>query len=259
MPWRMLEGIHAQGKKVFLIAVPDLTDPALAAASDEVLWLRYPKLRRVKRECQKRHIREFALVGRIPHSRLFTLKPWQLDLTALRLFLTLPDFRADTLLGAIADQFSRWNMELINTIRYLKPFLAKQGVLTKKGPSPTALGDIEFGLRFAKELGRLDIGQTIVIKNRAIVAVEAMEGTDACIQRAGDIAGPGCVIIKMAKPAQDGRFDVPVIGVNTIEKCAKIEAAALAIEGGRTLLIDKETLSRAEELGVSVIGLPLLE
>ncbi len=255
MPWRVVEGIRAAGDELFLIAVEELADPQLAKQVSDVLWVRHPKLRQLLKECRKRGCAEVTMVGRIPHERLFSLSPLEMDWTALWLFLRLKDFRADTILKGIADWLARKGVAVISSIRYLGPYMAKRGVLTTCRPSPTALRDIEFGSKLARGLGGLDIGQTVVVKNQSVVALEAMEGTDECLQRAGDIAGVGCVVVKLPKPGQDMRFDVPVIGINTIEKLAKIKAAALAIEENRTILIDKETLATANRLGVPIVGL----
>lgn len=255
MPFRVAEGIRAAGREFFLIAVEDLTDPRLVEQAAETLWVRHPKLRRITHACKRHGCEELTMVGRIPHARLFGLSPLEMDWTALWLFVRLKDFRADTILKGIADWLARKGVAVISSIRYLGPYMAKKGVLTKTRPSPTALRDIEFGAKLARGLGGLDIGQTVVVKNQSVVALEAMEGTDQCLQRAGDIAGPGCVVVKLPKPNQDMRFDVPVIGINTIEKLAKIKAAALAVEQDRTILIDKETLETADRLSVPIIGL----
>ncbi len=256
MPWRIVEGIHAAGHQVFLIAVEELTPIELAEVCHETLWMRYPKLGKIRKECNKRGITELTMCGRIPHNRVFTVSPLEMDWTTVRLFLSLKDLRANTMLGAIGKELARWGITLISSVRYLGPYLAKEGVLTKSRPAPTVYRDITFGEKMARGLGALDIGQTVVVKNGTVVAVEGMEGTDHCLERAGEVAGPGCVVIKMPKPGQDMRFDVPVIGINTIEKLAKIQAAAIAIEADRTILIDKETLKVADDMGVSIVGLP---
>ena len=255
MPWRVIEGIKAAGDQVFLLAVEDVTPPELAEEVEDHIWMRHPRLGKIRSELRKRGIHELTMVGRIQHSRVLSLSPKQLDWPALRLLWSLKDLRADTMLKSLGKELARWGVTLISSIRYLGPYLAKKGVLTKARPSPATLRDIEFGTPLARELGRLDIGQTIVVKNRAVIAVEGMEGTDHCLQRAFDIVGEGCTVIKMPKPEQDMRFDVPVIGINTIEKLAKI-GAHLAIEADRTVLIDKETIEVADRLGVAVVALP---
>ena len=138
--------------------------------------------------------------------------------------------------------------------KFLQKFLCKKGGLTAKTPSANEQKDIDFGVSLAKEIGRLDIGQTVVVKDLTVVAVEAMEGTDQCLERAGAIAGKGCVMVKMAKPNQDLRFDVPVIGLNTIEKLVKIGAAGIAVEAGATLVLDQEVIQEADAHGLFIAG-----
>ncbi len=255
MPRRVIDGVHAAGQKVFLLALKGLTDPEIVREADEALWVEHPRLGRIIKECRKRGAEEMTIVGRIPHNRIFSLSPLHMDWLALRLLLGVKDFRADTVLKKLCHLIAKKGVRIISSIRYLGPYLAKRGVLTKHCPAPLVYRDIEFGTPIARSLGALDVGQTVVVKDRAIVAVEAMEGTDHCLQRAGEVAGPGCVVIKMPKPDQDLRFDVPVIGVNTIEKLAKIQAAALAIGAGKTILIDPETLEVADRLGVTIVGI----
>jgi UDP-2,3-diacylglucosamine hydrolase len=140
-------------------------------------------------------------------------------------------------------------------VKLLADQLADEGAMAGKNPSAEQLKAIEYGVRIATELGRLDLGQTVVVKDRAVVALEAMEGTDEAIARAGRIAGPGVVVVKMAKPKQDVRFDVPVVGERTLEALSAAEAAVLAVEAGKTLLLDKKTfLARAREKGIAVVG-----
>jgi len=253
MPKRVLEGTRDAGRPTFLIAVEEITSPDLADMADEVMWVRHLKLGKLRKECTRRGIKEMMMAGRVDHSRIFSLA--NLDLEALRLVKGLPDMRPDTVLRSFANLVSGWGVTLISSVTYLQKYLAKEGVLTSKKVSKEVQQEIEFGARIAKEIGRLDVGQTVVVKKRAIVAVEAMEGTDRCLERAGEIAGKGCVVVKMPKPDQDMRFDVPVIGVNTIEKLAKIGAEAIAIGAGRTLMIDLNTLEVANRLGVSVVAI----
>lgn len=253
MPFRVLEGARAAGRSVFLIAVEEVTSPDLCEMADEVIWMRHLKLGRLRKECTRLGVEEMIMAGRVDHSRIFSLA--NLDFEAIRLVKGLPDMRPDTLLSAFANLLATWGVKLISSVTYLQSYLAKEGVLTSKRLSKEAEKEVAFGARIAKELGRVDVGQTVVVKNRAVVAVEAMEGTDRCLERAGEIAGAGCVVVKLPKPSQDMRFDVPVIGVNTIEKLAKIEAQAIAIGAGRTLLIDSNTLDVANQLGVAVVAI----
>jgi hypothetical protein len=187
---------------------------------------------------------------------MFLYSPWRLDWTGIKVWWNLKDKRANSLLNGIVNAFANSGINVMSSIAYLQQYLAKEGVLTRKQPTRQILSDAVFGVQMAKELGRLDIGQTVVVKNQAVIAVEAMEGTDQCLERAGQIAGPGCIVVKMPKPNQDMRFDVPVIGLNTIQKLAKIKAPALVIESGRTLIIDSETIAEADRLGIVLMALP---
>jgi UDP-2,3-diacylglucosamine hydrolase len=253
MPARILEGIREAGRRVLLIGVEGQTASELANGADETVWFRHLKLGKLRKELANHGVSEIVMAGRVPHSGIFSLA--NLDFEALRLVKSLPDMRADTLLRAVADLFSTWGVTLISSVAYLGRYLAREGVLTKGGISSQVMREIEFGARVAKELGRADVGQTVVVKDCAVVAVEAMEGTDLCLERAGEIAGKGCVVVKLPKPDQDMRFDVPVIGINTIEKLQKIKAKAIAIGAGRTLLIDPETCGVAERYGIAVVSI----
>lgn len=256
MPRLIIDGIHAEGLRVFLLAIKDVTSPSLAKHADETVWLHITQLGKAIKECKKRRIKEITMAGRVRHSTVFSLSLLRMDLTAIKTWWQMTDWRADTILKSIAAAFAKKGITLINSVRYLRPYLAHRGVLTHRRPPSNCLKDIDFGIQIAKEIGRLDIGQTVVVKNRSIVAIEAMEGTDQCLERAGKIAGTGCIVIKMPKPNQDMRFDVPIVGVNTIEKLAKIGATALVIESDRTLIIDKHTISAADQMGIAIISLP---
>lgn len=256
MPRLIIEGIHASGRKVLLLAIKGITPFDLAKHADETVWLHLTQLGKAINECCQRNVDEITMAGRVQHKEVFSLSLLRMDWTALNLWWNMSDWRADTILTSIADAFKKKGITLINSIRYLTSYLAKEGVLTHKLPNKKSIADVRFGLKIAKEMGRLDIGQTVVIKNKTVVAIEAMEGTDQCLERAGEVAGTGCVVVKMAKPDQDMRFDVPIVGVNTIEKLAKIGASALAIEAHRTLIIDKQTISAADQMGIALISLP---
>lgn len=253
MPFRVLEGAREAGQPLLLVAVEETTSPDLASQADEVIWVRHLKLGRLRKECSERNVKEMIMAGRIDHSKIFSLANF--DFEALRLLKGLPDLRANTLLCAFGDLLAGWGVTLTSSVTFLQKYLAKEGVLTSRRLPKEVEREIAFGARIAKELGRADVGQTVVVKNGTVVAVEAMEGTDQCLERAGTIAGSGCVVVKMPKPNQDMRFDVPVIGVNTIEKIAKIKARAIVIGAGRTLIIDPETLNVANQLGVDVVSI----
>lgn len=256
MPRLIIEGMHSEGKKVFLLAIKGVTPLSLAKLADEVLWLHIVQLGKAIRECSKRRIKEVVMAGRVHHRIIFSLSLFRMDLTAFKLWWNMTDWRADTILKGIADALAKKGLTLVSSVRYLGSYLSKRGTLTHKRPTSRDLEDIQFGVQIAKEMGRLDIGQTVVVKKKAVVAIEAMEGTDLCLERAGRVAGTGCVVVKMSKPNQDMRFDVPIIGLNTIEKLAKIGATVLAIEAEYTVLIDKHLISVADQMGVAIVALP---
>jgi DUF1009 family protein len=242
MPLKILEEIQASGRSVLLLGIHHVTDPRLAELADHVSYIHVTQLGKAIRTCLKWQVTELVMAGRVHHRNLFLYSAWKLDWCSLKLWWKLKDKRANTLLKAIVDAFANAGITVMSSVAYLQKYLAKEGVLTQKQPSRQIVLDALLGVQMAKEL--------------AVIAVEAMEGTDLCLERAGQIAGSGCVIVKMPKPNQDMRFDVPVIGINTIQKIAKIEAKALVIESGRTLLIDAKTIAEADRLGIVIIALP---
>ena len=171
------------------------------------------------------------------------------------LFEALQDRKADTIFRAIADKLKELDMRLLDSTFLLEDYMAPKGTLTRRGPTLSELEDITFGQQIAKLMGGLDVGQTVVIKEKAIVAIEAMEGTDHCILRGGKIAREGAVIVKMSKPKQDNRFDVPVIGPRTIKAMQKCRARCLAIEAGKTLMIDQAVCVKlANKAGICIVA-----
>jgi UDP-2,3-diacylglucosamine hydrolase len=257
LPLLVLQELRRLGRPSLALGIHGVSPAESVAQADKAEWVGLTQLGRTLRLCRRHGIKELVMVGRIRHRSIYQLKLWRADWATLRLLWSLKDRRTDSLLGAVARAFERCGIEVAPMQRYLKRHLAGRGQLTPNPPSSQAAADIAFGLPIARELGRLDIGQTVVIKNRAIVAVEAMEGTDACIERAAELAGPGCTVIKLAKPNQDMRFDVPVIGATTLKKLIQAQVAALAIEAERTLLLDQEWLAQAHQAGISVIALEI--
>ena len=256
MPRLVVEGIHAAGREAFLLCFPGITGEPLIAMADGRCTMHLTQLRKAARACRKRGIHELIMAGRIPHKSIFSLPIWRFDWLALQLWWRLPDKRADTLLAGLAHCLKGQGIDVLDSTRYLRDYLAKEGVLTRQQPTPQEMRDVLFGAALAKKMGALDIGQTVVVKHQSVVAVEAMEGTDACLQRAHDVAGAGCVAVKLSKPGQDMRFDVPVIGPTTLEKLAKIQARVLAIEAGKTLMIGDDLLQQADRLGLVIVALP---
>jgi UDP-2,3-diacylglucosamine hydrolase len=254
MPRLIIDGIHSTGQKVLLLAVRDVTPQKLVGKADKIIWLHLTQMGKAIKVCEQYGVKELIMAGRFKHNNIFSLSLLHMDWTTIKEWFSLKDKRADSILGAVANAFSTRGIEIGSSIKYLEKHIAKEGTLTKKGPSKKMRSDIELGIRLAKELGRVDIGQSVVVKDGSVVALEAMEGTDRCLERAGEIAGEGCIVAKMAKPNQDMRFDVPVIGVNTIEKLHKIGAKGIVIEAGKTILLDYNVVELADEYGLFILS-----
>jgi DUF1009 family protein len=247
------EAAKRQGRRVILIRLKEETDAGLENLVDEAHEVSLGQLGACIAALKKAGVSEAIMAGQVRHRQIFSgIVP---DLTLMGVLARLAFKNTDSLIGGVADALERDGIELISSVTLLADQLADEGTMAGKKPSSDEQRAIEYGVRIASELGRLDLGQTVVVKDRAVVALEAMEGTDEAIARAGRIAGPGVVVVKMAKPRQDMRFDVPVVGVKTLDSLAAVKAAVLAIEANKTLLLDKKVfLARAREMGIVVVG-----
>jgi len=242
-----------QGYKIVAAGIVGDTSPLLYFSVDKFQYFKVGELRKLFEYFRAHAVNEVIMAGQVNQDNLFN-PAVKLDAEFQALSDALRDRKADTIFAAVADRLSKEGMALLDSTFLLKKYLAPHGTLTKRGPSVNELKDIEFGLTIAKLMGGIDIGQTVVVKEKAIVAIEAMEGTDHAITRGGKIAREGAVVVKTSKPAQDNRFDVPVIGPRTIQTMAKVKAACLAIEAGKTLIIDREkTVSLANQAGICLL------
>ena len=240
--------------KVIAAGVVGDTSPFLYFTVDKFQYFRVGELKRLFEYFRKNGVGQVIMAGQVNQDNLFN-PAVKLDEEFQALSDALRDRKADTIFSAVADRLQAEGMTLLDSTFLLKKYLAPRGTLTKRGPSVSELNDIEFGLTIAKLVGGIDIGQTVVVKGKAIVAIEAMEGTDRAIARGGEIAREGAVVIKTAKPDQDDRFDVPVVGPKTIKTMASVKAACLAIEAGKTLIIDREkTVSLANQAGICLVA-----
>jgi len=195
-----------------------------------------------------------VMAGQVKHTKLFDVMA-SADATLLGVLMRLKTRNTDGLIGGIADAMRDRGIELLNSTAFLTPLLAADGVLTRRSPSAEEQADLAIGYRIADIVAGLDVGQTIAVKSAAVVAVEAMEGTDAMIARAGQLAGPGVCVVKVAKPNQDMRFDVPVVGVSTIEAMKAAGATTLSVDAGKTLMIDGDAIFKAaDEAGICIVG-----
>lgn len=252
-PFLFARAARDQGYKIVAAGIVGDTSPLLYFSVDKFQYFKVGELRKLFEYFRAHAVNEVIMAGQVNQDNLFN-PAVKLDAEFQALSDALRDRKADTIFAAVADRLSKEGMALLDSTFLLKKYLAPHGTLTKRGPSVNELKDIEFGLTIAKLMGGIDIGQTVVVKEKAIVAIEAMEGTDHAITRGGKIAREGAVVVKTSKPAQDNRFDVPVIGPRTIQTMAKVKAACLAIEAGKTLIIDREkTVSLANQAGICLL------
>src|SRR2546423_1962614 len=240
-PFLVLEGARSQGIEMVVIAIKEEAAPELEAQTKRLHWVSLGELSKTIDLLHKEGVTQAVMAGQVKHTRIFSaIRPdWKLA----KLLFALPRKNTDALIGAVAKVLEDEGIRLVDSTLFLRPLVPEAGVLTRRAPSEHEAADIAYGLDIARQIAGMDIGQTVVISDRACVAIEAMEGTDEAIDRAARIAdGKPLVVVKVSKPAQDMRFDVPVIGLPTVEQMRKSRATALAIDAGRTLLFDRAKL-----------------
>lgn len=241
-PTMVLEGARAQGIEIAVAAIKEETSPDVEKLASRVEWIGVGQLGKMLNFFKRENVTHAIMAGQVKHHQIFRLNALP-DLRMVKMLARLATKNTNSLLGAVASELAGEGITLVDSTTFLDKFLATEGVMSKRAPNKEERADIEFGLGIAKEIARLDIGQTIAVKDQAVVAVEAMEGTDAVILRAGEITrNRSFVIVKVAKPNQDMRFDVPVIGIPTLEMMKKAGATAIHITAKKTLLFDKEEL-----------------
>jgi hypothetical protein len=252
-PLIFAEEAKREGYAVCAIAHRGETDQAIERVADDVVWVYVGQLGHIIKAFQRAGVTQAVMAGGIQKIRLFgNFRP---DLRGARFLAKMKSREDDALLRGIADELAAEGINILESTLYLSHIVAIAGVLTKRAPRPEEWDDIKLGFRMAREIGRLGVGQTVVVKNQVVVAVEAVEGTDAAIQRGGTLAKSGCVVVKVSKPHQDLRFDVPAIGIDTIRKMHEIAGAALAVEAGKSILLEKERLlALANDYGIAVVG-----
>src|ERR1044071_3553813 len=257
-PFLVLDGARAQGHDVTIVAAKEETFPELNDAARrhgaEIHWISLGQLGKCISVLKEAGVTHAVMAGQVKHTKIFAggIVP---DLTFLSVLRQLTSKNTDGLIGAVANVLHDRGIELLDSTALLQPLLARSGVLTRRTPTEDEQKDFEFGYRMADAIAGLDIGQTIAVKHKAVVAVEAMEGTDEVIGRAGHLAGPGVRIVKVAKPNQDMRFDVPVVGLATIQAMRIAGASALSVDAGKTLVLDGEAVTRsADEANIAIVG-----
>ena len=258
-PYLVLQGARSLGHDVTVVAVKEEAFPELEAAAGDagadLHWVSLGHLGKCIKILKGAGVTRAVMAGQVKHVKIFSgIIP---DLTLMSALTRLKARNTDALISAVADVMRDEGVELVDSTAFLGPLLAKEGVLTDRAPSEQEAEDFAFGYQMADAIAALDIGQTIAVKHKAVVAVEAMEGTDEVIGRAGYLAGPGVRIVKVAKPKQDMRFDVPVIGIATIQAMRTAGAAALSVDAGRTLVLDGDhVFASANEAGIAIVGRP---
>jgi DUF1009 family protein len=261
-PFLALRGARGLGHDVTVVAIKEEAfadlEPAAREASADFHWVSLGQLGKCIRILKAAGVSEAVMAGQVKHVKIFSgIMP---DFTLLSVITRLKARNTDALISAVADVMKGEGIELLDSTAFLQPLLAAEGTLTMRAPDESEREDFAFGYRMADAVAALDIGQTIAVKDKAVVAVEAMEGTDEVIRRAGHLAGSGVRIVKVAKPNQDMRFDVPVIGVATIDAMKAAGASALSVDAGRTLVLDgQRVFTAANEAGMAIIGRPRSE
>lgn len=254
LPLLFAREARAQGRRLVAVAFHGETDPALASLVDDIVWLRVGQLSKMIHGLTERGVRQCVMLGQIAPRHLFDVRP---DLRAMGILLRLKERNAHSLFGAIADELAKDGVELIPAVPWMRPWMPGPGYAAGPSLSAQEKADVVYGLGLARETSRLEIGQCVVVKKGTVLAVEAFEGTDECLERGGRLAGSGggAVAVKVAKPGHDFRFDIPCAGPKTVAVCAQAGVRVLAVESGRTLFLEMEVVeAEARRLKISVIA-----
>jgi DUF1009 family protein len=256
-PFLVLDAARGAGHEVTIVALkeetfPELADAAARQPAAALHWISLGQLGACIDVLKSAGVSQAVMAGQVKHTKLFDIRP---DWTLGRVLMRLATKNTDSIISGVADVLRDNGIELLHSTAFLEPLMAGSGTLTARQPTVAERADLEFGYRVADTIAGLDIGQTIAVKSAAVVAVEAMEGTDAVIARAGHLAGSGVAIVKVAKPNQDMRFDVPVVGVSTIAAMQAAGATLLSVDAGKTLMIDGDAIVKAaNEAGIAIVG-----
>ena len=255
-PFLVLEGARSQGIEMAVIAIKEEAAPELEKIAKVLHWVSLGELSKTIQLLQQEGVTQAVMAGQVKHNKIFSaIRPdWKLA----KLLFSLSRKNTDSLIGAVARVLGEEGIQLVDSTLFLKPLVAGAGVLTRRAPNEREAEDMKYGLGVARQIAGMDIGQTVVIADRACVAVEAMEGTDETIARAARLTGgKPLVVVKVSKPGQDMRFDVPVVGLSTVEQMRVAGATALAVDAGRTLLFDRANLIElADAAGIAIEAFP---
>lgn len=257
-PVLVAQEIQKQGNKLFVIGLKEGADQSIEKISEDFAWLSVGQLQKCIDLLKERNIKVVTMVGQVKHANIYSA--FKMDFRAMKLMGSLINKKADTIFAAVAKEFKKDEIEFLPSHIYLEHFLAPEGLIAGKKLSADENKDVDFGFNIAKSIAGLDIGQTVVVKDRSVLAVESIEGTDECIKRAYSLGGDNAIVVKVAKPNQDFRFDVPVIGINTIDTLKNNKIRAMVIEAGSTLILDKdEVIKKAKENGVTILAISKTE
>jgi UDP-2,3-diacylglucosamine hydrolase len=250
-PFLVLEGARSQGIEMAVIALKEEASPELERTAKKLHWVGLGELGRTIELLHQEGVTRAVMAGQVKHNKIFSIRPdWQFA----KLIMSLPRKNTDSLIGAVAKVLEKEGIELVDSTAFLKPLVPQAGILTKRKPDEREVEDMEYGLGVARHIAAMDLGQTVVVRDRACVAIEAMEGTDETIERAARITGGAeLTVVKVSKPKQDMRFDVPVVGLPTVEVMKRCKATALAVDAHRTLLFDRaELIAAADAAGITI-------
>jgi DUF1009 family protein len=252
-PLLVAKEIKNNGDKVVCIALKEEADPELKKICDKIYWLSVGGFQKIIDVLKNENVKTIIMAGQVRHITIYSVIG--MDWRAVKVMGNLVNKKTDTILKAIANEFEKDGMNLIPSHTYLKHLLAPRSLISGKKLSQDESKDVEFGYKIAKGLAGFDIGQTVVVKDKSVLAVESIEGTDECIKRAYKLAGENSVVVKVAKPNQDFRFDIPVIGVNTIDVLKENKVRVIAIEAEATLILDKdEVMEKIKKTGITMLG-----
>ena len=253
-PLLFAKAARKQGLEVYAVAHKGETDDGLADHVDRLQWVKLGQLGKIIDFFKQEGVEKTTFLGSITKTNIF--RDVRLDLTGLGLWNKIDIKQDDAILRAIADRLAEDNIEVVSSTGYVPELIFPKGVLTKKKPTKAQKEDIRFGWKIARETGRLDIGQCVVVRNRTVLAVEAIEGTDAAIRRGGSLGKEKAVVLKLRKPNQDLRFDLPAVGLLTLESMMVVKAAVLAVEAGFALFFDRKSVIRAaDKAGIVIVGI----
>jgi DUF1009 family protein len=252
-PFLTVEGAQRAGARLAVVAIKEETDPKIEDCGFPVKWVGIGQLGKMISFFKEQQVEKALMCGQVKHVQIFSgALP---DMRMVKMLWNLPRRNTDALIGGVADELGKEGIELIDSTYFVQDSLAHRGVLTKRRPNEYEIENIEYGLHIASEIARLDLGQTIVIRGKACVAIEAMEGTDATIRRAGELAKGKLTVVKVAKPDQDMRFDVPVVGLPTIKAMVDAGATCLSVTAGKTLIFDREeAIALADKHKIAILG-----